>query len=194
MLTIYKVGGSLLETPGLVDLVQDEMRRRPESAALVVVGGGLAADAVRRWDVAHGLGDERSHWLALEAMRLNEALLQELWPGLREVRSASQALAAANDGVVGLLCSSCFCRWAEAAGWPALPHTWGVTSDSIAAWAATILDAELVLFKSVDLLHGCRFEDAARQGLVDEHFPHVAKNVRRIGWVNAHGERNLADW
>jgi len=194
MLTIYKVGGSLLETPGLVDIVQDVMRRRPESAALVVVGGGLAADAVRRWDQTHSLGDKRAHWLALEAMRLNEALLKELWPGLREVRSASQALVAANDGVAGLLCAACFCRWAEASGQPALPHTWAVTSDSIAAWAATILDAELVLFKSVDLPHGCGFEDAARQGLVDEHFPHVAKNVRRIGWINARGERRLADW
>ena len=56
----------------------------------------------------------------------------------------------------------------------ALPHSWSVTSDSIAARAGVILGVErLVLLKSVDMPPGTSWDEAAARGWVDEHFPRV---------------------
>jgi aspartokinase-like uncharacterized kinase len=66
-----------------------------------------------------------------------------------------------------------------------LPHTWQVTSDSIAAWTATMLSAdELVLLKSVPLPSETTFEQAAHAGLVDEQFPTFARALARVSWVD----------
>ena len=60
----------------------------------------------------------------------------------------------------------------------ALPHTWAVTTDSIAARAAVVFRAErLVLLKSVDVPPGVSWEVAAANGWVDAHFPHVAATL-----------------
>ena len=60
----------------------------------------------------------------------------------------------------------------------ALPHTWAVTTDSIAARAAVVYGAErLVLLKSVDVPAGTTWEVAAERGWVDRHFPHVIANA-----------------
>ncbi|HTI49841.1 MAG TPA: hypothetical protein VL475_02780, partial [Planctomycetaceae bacterium] len=165
-LVVYKLGGSLLDLPGLSDVLRATVGQRPEHGALLVVGGGTAADVVRDWDRRHHLGDDASHELALEAMRLNEALLQRLIPDLRLVRSARQVELATAAGAIGLFCAHCFLDWAEAAGHPPLPHSWKLTSDSIAAFVAGILNAgELVLLKSVPVPAESSLDQAARAGL-----------------------------
>ena len=66
-----------------------------------------------------------------------------------------------------------------------LPHTWDVTSDSIAAWVASRWGAdEFVLLKSTGLKPTTDLHKAVRQGLVDVHFPRIAAEVPRIGWCN----------
>ncbi|MGQ0637469.1 MAG: amino acid kinase family protein [Planctomycetaceae bacterium] len=201
-LVVYKLGGSLLDLPDLGEILRQVMAQRQVSAGLIVVGGGAAADAVRTWDRVHHLGDERAHRLALRAMALNERLIHELLPESRLVRSPRQVRAAAAESAIGVLCADCFYRWAETnavgrvADPPAspsgsatrttfLPCSWKVTSDSIAAWVAAILQAhELVLLKSVDM-PGESVAESARRGLVDEHFPTVAAHLARISWLNA---------
>ena len=60
----------------------------------------------------------------------------------------------------------------------ALPHSWDVTSDSIAARVAVMLGAErLVLLKSVDVPSGTSWEEALARGWVDAHFPRVVASA-----------------
>ncbi len=182
-LTVFKLGGSLLDHPGLAQLLRGLVQQRPGSA--VVVGGGGAADLVRGWAKTHQFGDEPAHWLALEAMAFNEALLRELVPELRLVRNVKQWTAVAAEGHPALVCCSCFVRWAEAANYPPLPRTWDVTSDSLAAWIASVAQAqELVLLKSVPTPTGLTAQEASRAGLVDVAFPTLHGSVRCISWVN----------
>ena len=185
-LTVYKIGGSLLDLPELPAVVRAVLAQRTQRAALLVVGGGAAANIVRDWDRRHRLGDEIAHELALAAMTLSHALLSRLVPGLREVRSPQQVRAAEADHVVGLLCADCFIKSAQAQGHSTLEHSWRITSDSIAAWTARVVGpAELVLLKSVPLPRGISLVDAAGEGLVDECFPEIAAPLPTIGWVNA---------
>ena len=67
-----------------------------------------------------------------------------------------------------------------------LPHSWDVTSDSIAARAAVVFHAErLILLKSTDIPPGMHWTEAARRGWVDPHFPKlVAAHDLRVEAVN----------
>ena len=71
-----------------------------------------------------------------------------------------------------------------------LPHTWDVTSDTIAAWIAGILGAELLVLKSVDgitkngiLLTG--ITEPVESDVVDPGFiPYVIDNRIRVTILN----------
>jgi 5-(aminomethyl)-3-furanmethanol phosphate kinase len=188
-LVLLKLGGSLLDLPEFCGLVRKLITMRPEPGVLLVVGGGRTADLVRDWDRTHQLGEEAAHWLALDAMRLNERLVSQLIPELRAVRNARQVAAAVADRVPALLCTDCFVRWGESAGHPPLPRTWQTTSDSIAAWSATLLAAEeLILVKSVPLPNRRSLEEAAEAGFVDPLFPSFARKIPRIRWINGRAQ------
>jgi aspartokinase-like uncharacterized kinase len=201
-LIVFKLGGSLLDLLDLAPRVQQLIDQRSDSSALIVVGGGAAADAVRAQDRQHNVGDERAHWLAVEAMEVNSRFLAELLPesvlvANREQLCATVGVADAASVASGrqsrppretplILLPLAFLRQEEEMGTcELLPHTWNVTSDSIAAWVAESLAAsELVLLKSISLPEGVTFDQAAADGLVDPHFPRVADKLPRVSWCN----------
>ena len=153
---VVKVGGSLYDHPYL----GPGLRAYLESLAgpvLLVPGGGPVADAVRRLDRTHRLGEEAAHWLALRALSVAAALLEAV-----ALRSASR-----------LRVLDCYAFAVEDEARPDhLPHTWDVTTDSLAARAAAVLGAErLILLKSVDVPPGTPWAAAAECGWVDPHFP-----------------------
>ena len=60
----------------------------------------------------------------------------------------------------------------------ALPHTWAVTTDSIAARAAVVSRASrLILLKSIDIPDGTPWPVAAANRWVDGHFPAVVADA-----------------
>ena len=187
-LAVYKLGGSLLSLPDLVPRLERLFERESgHTRRLVVSGGGPTADIVRGWDRLHGLGEERAHWLALESLRLNELLLAELLPGAAVVRSRDEAERVWDAGGLPILCACDFLREAERRAALPLPHTWDVTSDSIAAWLAAVWPADrLVLLKSVSLDQPAAgsAEPAGDVRLVDPYFHVLAPHVREVRWVN----------
>src|SRR5581483_10984790 len=76
-LVVVKIGGSLLDLPDLGPRLKKWLEQSA-ATVLVVPGGGAAADAVRRLDQLHRLGESRAHWLALRAVQLNASLLGDL--------------------------------------------------------------------------------------------------------------------
>src|SRR5438270_13226868 len=82
-LIVYKIGGSLFDLPELPNVIRHVLAQRAETSALLVAGGGRAADLVREWDRVHDLGDESAHALALEAMDLGASLLAHFLPEAR---------------------------------------------------------------------------------------------------------------
>ncbi len=114
-------------------------------------GGGPAADALRMLDRVHVLGEEAAHWLALRALSVNAHFLACLLPGAPVVPRPPTPTDAGDAFILDP--TAFFQEDDHRPG--ALPHTWHVTSDSLAVRVAVYAGArELVLLKSVARARG----------------------------------------
>ncbi len=189
---VVKVGGSLLTWPGLRDGLAAYWQARRARRLVVIVGGGGAADLVRDLDRIHGLGEERSHHLALRALDLTARLLAGLMPGLEVVERPDDLASVWDAGRIPILSPRRFLE--DDADRPdPLPHTWDATTDSIAARVADHLGAaELALLKSAPLPPGTDRASAARLGLVDPLFPVVARGLGCVTYRNLRDPSGVA--
>jgi aspartokinase-like uncharacterized kinase len=178
-LAIVKLGGSHAKGPHIQDWLQ---AIAAEAGAVVIVpGGGPFADAVRSAQAAMGYDDSAAHAMALMAMAQFGRALMSLNPALRVTASRSAISRALKDRKVPVWSPEPMARAA------ALPETWAMTSDSLAAWLAGALGAgRLVLVK-----HG-RFEAQAvdvhelvARGVVDPLFPRYLKESGARAWLAA---------
>jgi len=167
---VVKVGGSLLDLPGLGPRLRTWLDTLGTPRPLVVPGGGATSDVIRTLDRLHALGEEAAHWLALGAMSLNAAVLQALLPRSQVVADLQDAPALWRRGMIPIVDGLAFARADK--GRPGhLPHLWEVTSDSLAARIAVIAQArKLILLKSVTIPLTLSWEEAARDGQVDAYF------------------------
>jgi aspartokinase-like uncharacterized kinase len=174
--TVVKVGGALLDRSDAVDSV---VRSLVSAAArggriLVVPGGGPFADTVRAVDSRLGLEPSVAHWMAVLAMEQYAHLLASRARGCRLVRSAEEAAAALAAFELPVLAPY---RWLRSRD--PLPHTWDVTSDSVAAWLAGEVGANrLILVKPVV---------GARAALVDAYFERALPQRVQVVIVDADG-------
>ncbi|MFA4878206.1 MAG: uridylate kinase [Methanoregula sp.] len=126
---VIKIGGSLLSRiPEIVPAL-----RASELPLLIVPGGGIFADAVRRAKA----DDTAAHWMAIAAMEQYGWLI------------SSNGLPATAHVEVPRH-TTVFLPYASLREYDPLPHTWDITSDSIAAWVAKTLGLNLILLKSID--------------------------------------------
>jgi 5-(aminomethyl)-3-furanmethanol phosphate kinase len=176
-LAIVKLGGSHATGPHLKDWLT---AIAAEAGSIAIVpGGGPFADAVRAAQALIGYDDRAAHTMALMAMAQFGCALQSLNPALRVAASRSAILRALKDCEVPVWSPEPMARAA------ALPETWDLTSDSLAAWLAGALGAgRLLLVK-----HG-RFEGAAidahdlvARGIVDPLFPDYLKQSGARAWL-----------
>jgi 5-(aminomethyl)-3-furanmethanol phosphate kinase len=167
---IVKVGGSLLDLPGVGPRLRSWLDTLGAPDLLIVPGGGATANAIRTLDRRHGLGEEAAHWLALRALSLNAAVLQALLPASQVIDDWHDAAALCRRGVVPILDAFHF-AWVDEECAGHLPHCWDVTSDSLAARVAVIAQArELILLKSVTIPESMCWAKAAQCGYVDPMF------------------------
>jgi len=126
---VVKLGGSLYNrVPDLVPVFLASVR-----PIIIVPGGGIFADAVRK---TRG-NDDSAHWMAVAAMD------QYGWVIASQGIPATTLLQVPDKPVV-------FLPYCSMQKHDPLPHSWDVTSDSIAAWIADMLGLDLLILKSVD--------------------------------------------
>jgi len=142
--TVVKVGGGLLSKAGAFDLVTEALTAfSPRRRLVIVPGGGPFADAVRTMFRRIKIGEDAAHWMAVLGMDQYAHVLTARLPGAVLVEQQAEIVAARQAGRLPVLAPY---RWVRAAD--PLPHTWEITSDSIAAWLAGMLGARrIVLIK-----------------------------------------------
>jgi len=136
---VVKIGGSL------PDRIPDLIRELQGFRALIVPGGGDFADRVRECRIED---QDAAHWMAIAAME------QFGW-------YISSFGLPATDRLEIPRVTSVLLPYIPLRACDPLPHSWDVSSDTIAAWVAARLSLELLLIKSVD---GIRI-----RGEVQEH-------------------------
>src|SRR5690348_11147457 len=145
--TVVKVGGGLLSRAGALDLVAKALTAFSVGRRLLVLpGGGPFAGAVRTMFQRVKIGDDAAHWMAVLGMDQYAHALVDRLPGSVLVEDPAQITAARAGERLPVLAPY---RWLRAAD--PLPHSWDITSDSIAAWFAGTLNARrVVLIKPAD--------------------------------------------
>ena len=160
-----KIGGSLAEEPDKLRAlcrVLSEMARTHRITA--VPGGGRFADVVRDLDERYHLQDTVAHNMAIQAMDQYGMFLSTITPGSRTTCTLDEARQHSEAGLVPVLLPSMLMSRADP-----LPHSWDVTSDSIAAYIAGELRSEkLVLVTDVDGIYTVDPKDAPASELIEE--------------------------
>ena len=142
--TVVKLGGSLLADPQQWRTAVATLAASTSERLLIVPGGGPFADAVRGVDEQFRLPDTVAHWMAIAGMDQHAEMIAAASPHFARVLSPAEMTAAHRRGLVAVLAPLQWLREADP-----LPHSWDVTSDSIAAWVAAQVNAtRLVVVKS----------------------------------------------
>jgi hypothetical protein len=148
-------------------------------ALLLVPGGGPFADAVRTVDRRFTLSDDAAHWMAVLAMDQYAQFVASRLPTGEVVESRQEMGVALAAGRLPVLAPA---RWLREAD--PLPHSWEVTSDSIAAWVSGQVGArQLVVIKP---------SGAEGTDLVDGYFPRALPNGVTVLIVAADRIEDLA--
>jgi len=168
-LSVIKLGGSLLETESLRACL--EVVSRWPGRVAIVTGGGVFADQVRIQQQRWRFDDVAAHRMALLAMQQMALLCQSLMPAF----CLFDSVAAFEDVKrVGIWMPDVLELDAAA-----IPNTWQVTSDSLAAWLAGRLAADrLVLVKAASVDEGAALPSLQARGVVDDAFLHFAEPER----------------
>lgn len=177
---LIKVGGSLYRTAELRSSVVHWAALAERHRLLVLPGGGPFADQVRAADRQHRLSASAAHWMAILAMDQYAHMLADLTPRAALVRDVAAAGASCAAGQLAVLAPAELLRRADP-----LPHSWQVTSNSLAGWLAGFIGAEtLILLKNVAgvlhtengttaLLRDIPRPDLAGYAVVDPFFTHA---------------------
>lgn len=144
-ISVIKIGGSLMDFPEeLKQLCMEIERLSARHQMIIIPGGGQFADCIRKIDRKFHFSPSTSHKMAILAMDQYGLFIRERMPGAKVLRSLGEAKKA---GYAILLPSKLLFKVSE----KTLPHSWDVTSDSIACHIAVKAKAEkLVLVKAVD--------------------------------------------
>jgi aspartokinase-like uncharacterized kinase len=199
---VLKVGGSLGRGEGLSSLCQEITSLGKRIGLLVVPGGGEFADQVRSYYRRYQLSETAAHRMALLAMDQYACLLADLIPQSVLVEDLLSAKTIVENGQVPILLPAALIIQADP-----LPHSWQVTSDSIAAWVAGLARCpRLVLLKDIDGIYAEGSEQgsladlianlsierlADHRGGVDEYLCSILATLELETWVinGLHPER-----
>lgn len=163
---VVKLGGSLAHGDALTDWLDALLDCPP---LVLVPGGGPFADQVRVAQSRWGFDDATAHHLALLAMEQYGRMLCGLRPALVPAATAGALTTAVRAGTTAV-----WMPVGMALADPAIPRSWDMTSDSLAAWLAARLGATgLLLIKSARLDPDDTLERLAATGVVDPLLPRL---------------------
>jgi aspartokinase-like uncharacterized kinase len=182
---VVKFGGSLGSHPAARAARRGDVTAAAASGITVVIvpGGGRFADAVRQAQSTAGFDDATAHDMALLAMAQTGYVLASVLPrttrlarGLAEILSTL----AERPGIPLIWQPDPRCDGLE------LERSWRVTSDSLALWLASRIDARrVILVKSCAIPSSSDnappdLTELARMGIVDGAYPDLALTTHGI--------------
>jgi aspartokinase-like uncharacterized kinase len=161
---VIKLGGSLFRTPELRQWLELLDKASHNEVVVVVPGGGPFADEVRHAQRLHNFSDSSAHHMALLAMAQFGLLIADLAPKSQLFYFHEQSIDSLKPGLhVWLPDRQLLAR-------DDIPHSWDISSDSLALWLSQQLDAdELVMIKRSTVVSS-RIQALIQHGVIDKGF------------------------
>lgn len=162
MRAVVKLGGSLMEdSTSIVKALQDHFVNNEDTDSILIVpGGGVFANHIRTVSEKCSISDDAAHWMAILSMEQYAYYLIDK-TGANSVEDPYEM----PNGVSVLL------PYRMLRENDILPHSWDVTSDTIAAWVAKETSSRFVKVTDVD---GVMADDIIQKWM-------TAKELSRMG-------------
>ena len=137
---VVKIGGSLF--PKYAVELADKLKN---TSSLIILGGGEFANLIRKYDAVMNFSDDVNHWQAIDCMDIIAKLVNDKVSSTRLAYSIEDAQKISDEGLTPIFVVSEFLKIEDP-----FECTWDVTSDSIAAYIAHLLNAKLLIVTNVN--------------------------------------------
>lgn len=181
---VIKLGGSLLGTDDLQHWLRI-IAQYGDGRVVIVPGGGVFADTVRTLFAQVPMSDRCAHELAVSAMNQLGTLLIDQMPALVPAHSELEIAERSwqHRGIVWMPSKMVMTDGDD------IPHSWDVTSDSLALWLANKISAKhVLLIKSKRPQQNAMLSDLMQEGLIDPAFSKFTKGGEVKTWVVYKGD------
>ncbi|MHA2287608.1 MAG: amino acid kinase family protein [Promethearchaeota archaeon] len=153
---IFKIGGNILENSSHIESTISQLIKLFEEnilhKILLLPGGGSYANFIRKIDAELDLGDDLSHWMAIYSMNYNGKFLNRKYPKLECIEDLKDFRD--SNKILCIFLPYNFLHENDT-----LPHSWDVTSDSIAFYIAHQLHLKnCFLIKDIEGIYNMRGE------------------------------------
>ena len=137
---VVKIGGSLF--PDYAITLADQLKN---TNSLIILGGGEFANLIRKYDSKFKFSDETNHWTAIDCMDIIAKLVNDKVKSSKLVYTLDDAFKVSSEGYTPIFVVSKFLKQDNP-----FKCSWDVTSDSIAAYIAHLLNAKLLIVTNVN--------------------------------------------
>lgn len=137
---VVKIGGSLFPNYAI-----DLAKKLENTNSCIILGGGEFANLIRKYDSEQNFSDEANHWTAIDCMDITAKLVNDKVKSTKLAYSIEQVNEISNEGFTPIFIVSKFLRDEDP-----FECSWDVTSDSIAAYVAHLLNANLFIVTDVN--------------------------------------------
>ena len=137
---VVKIGGSLFPKHAI-----DLAKTLKNTDSCIVVGGGEFANLIRKYNDEINFSEETNHWTAIDCMDIIAKLVNDKVESAKLAYSIEEINQISNEGFTPIFIVSEFLKKEDP-----FECSWDVTSDSIAAYVAHLLNANLLIVTNVN--------------------------------------------
>ena len=137
---VVKIGGSLFP-----DYAIDLAKKLKNTNSMIILGGGEFANLIREYDSSQNFSAEVTHFTAIDCMDIIAKLVNDKVKSTRLAYDLDEANKISDEGFTPIFVVSRFLRDEDP-----FECSWDVTSDSIAAYVAHLINANLLIVTNVN--------------------------------------------
>ncbi len=137
---VVKIGGSLFPNYAI-----DLANKLKSTNSCIVLGGGEFANLIRKYNDEQHFSEEINHWTAIDCMDILSKLVDDKVDSTKLAYSIEDINQISAEGFTPIFIVSKFLRDEDP-----FECSWDVTSDSIAAYVAHLLNANLLIVTNVN--------------------------------------------